>query len=288
MSNPRADVCTDATRRAGEWNGLRGPRRATARLYGLPERKRARRNRDAPTPIPPSPYPPSLLILLFDIDGTLLQGHGVGRRALEAALLSLYGQTFDTHSVPFSGKTDAQIFRELLTAAPDHGLDAAPEDHQIDALHAAYLDEMGRRLPVDPVEELPGAAALVRQLDGGEHTLGLLTGNLEPLAYGKVARIGLEATLFPFGAFGSDAEDRNALPAIAAERAAAHLGRDVAHDELVIIGDTPLDIACARAVGARVVAVATGYYDAGELAEADVVLESLEAFETDARSVLVA
>ena len=245
-------------------------------------------NRDAPAPIPPLPEPPLALILLFDIDGTLLQGHGVGRRALEAALLSIYGQTFDTRSVPFSGKTDAQIFRELLAAAPDHGLDAEPSDDQRDALRSAYLDEMGRRLPVDPVEELPGAAALVRQLDGGEHTLGLLTGNLEPLAYGKVARIGLERTLFPFGAFGSDAEDRNALPAIAADRAAAHLGRDVAHDELVIIGDTPRDIACARAVGARVVAVATGYYDADELDDADVVLESLEAFESEALRALAA
>ena len=226
------------------------------------------------------------MILLFDIDGTLLQGHGVGRRALEAALLSLYGQTFDTQDVPFSGKTDAQIFRELLAAARDHGLDAEPTAAQRDALRAAYLDEMGRRLPVDPVDELPGAAALVRQLDGGEHTLGLLTGNLEPLAYGKVARIGLEASLFPFGAFGSDDEDRNALPAIAADRAAAHLGRDVAPSELVIVGDTPRDIECARAVGARVVAVSTGYYDADALSEADVVLDSLEAFERDALPAL--
>ena len=226
------------------------------------------------------------MIFLFDIDGTLLRGHGVGRRALEAALLSLYGQTFDTSDVPFSGKTDAQIFRELLEAAPDHGLDAAPTDAQRAALQAAYLDEMGRRLPVDPVEELPGAAALVRRLGDDGHAIGLLTGNLEPLAYGKVARVGLERTVFPFGAFGSDAEDRNALPAIAADRASAHLGRDVAHGDLVVIGDTPLDIACARAVGARVVAVATGHYAADDLGDADVVLESLESFEADALDVL--
>ena len=223
------------------------------------------------------------MILLFDIDGTLLQGHGVGRRAIEAALVSLYGHAFDTSDVPFSGKTDPQIFRELLTAAPDHGLaNAAPDADQHAAFQEAYLAEMAQRLPVDPVSELPGAAALVRQLDADGHAMGLLTGNLEPLAYGKVARIGLEAELFPFGAFGSDHEDRNALPAIAAERAGAHLGRDVPHTDLVIIGDTPRDIECARAVGARAVAVATGYFSADELAEADLVLESLEAFDVGA------
>jgi phosphoglycolate phosphatase-like HAD superfamily hydrolase len=227
------------------------------------------------------------LILLFDIDGTLLQGHGVGRRALEAALLSLYGQTFDTTAIPFSGKTDPQIFREILTAAPDFGLtEATPDDRQCDAFRDAYLNEMSQRLPVDRVSELPGAATLVRQLDADGHTMGLLTGNLEPLAYGKVARIGLDAPLFPFGAFGSDHEDRNALPAIAAERAGTHLRRDVPHTDLVIIGDTPRDIECARAVGARAVAVATGYFTADELADADIVLESLEAFETDAMDVL--
>ena len=227
------------------------------------------------------------MILLFDIDGTLLQGHGVGRRALEAALLALYGQTFDTSEIPFSGKTDPQIFREILTAAPDYGLTAAaPDDDQRDAFRDAYLREMEHRLPADRVSELPGAAPLVRQLDADGHTMGLLTGNLEPLAYGKVARIGLDAPLFPFGAFGSDHEDRNALPAIAAERACAHLKRDVPHTDLVIIGDTPRDIECGRAVGARVVAVATGYFSADELADADVVLESLEAFEAEALDVL--
>ena len=227
------------------------------------------------------------MILLFDIDGTLLQGHGVGRRALEAALLSLYGQSFDTSEISFSGKTDPQIFREILAAAPDYGLtDAAPDDRQRDAFRDAYLREMDMRLPTDRVTELPGAAPLVRQLDADGHSMGLLTGNLEPLAYGKVARIGLDAPLFPFGAFGSDHEDRNALPAIAAERAGVHLQRDVPHADLVIIGDTPRDIACARAVGARAVAVTTGYYDADELAEADIVLESLEAFEAEALDVL--
>ena len=111
--------------------------------------------------------------------------------------------------------------------------------------------------------------------------MGLLTGNLEPLGYGKIARIGLGPAELPFGAFGSDAADRNALPAIAAQRASAALGREVTGADLVIIGDTPRDIACARAAGATAVAVATGRHGADELAEADVVLETLEAFSLD-------
>lgn len=111
--------------------------------------------------------------------------------------------------------------------------------------------------------------------------MGLLTGNLEPLAYLKIERINLTATELPFGAFGSDHADRNALPLVAAERASARYGRTVAPEELVIIGDTPRDIACARAVGATAVAVATGYFTTEELREADVVLDTLEAFSLD-------
>jgi phosphoglycolate phosphatase-like HAD superfamily hydrolase len=110
----------------------------------------------------------------------------------------------------------------------------------------------------------------------------MLTGNLEPLAYAKVGRIGLGESELPFGAFGSDDADRNALPAVAARRASERYGREVTTAELVVIGDTPRDIACARAAGSRVVAVTTGRYDARQLREADVVLDTLEAFSLDA------
>ena len=109
----------------------------------------------------------------------------------------------------------------------------------------------------------------------------MLTGNLEPLAYRKIERIDLSAAELPFGAFGSDHADRNTLPVIAAQRASERFGREVAHEELVIIGDTPRDIACARAVGAVAVAVATGYYSADDLREADLVLDTLEGFSLD-------
>ena len=221
-------------------------------------------------------------ILLFDIDGTLLQSHGVGRRSIETALERVLGGTFETSEIPFSGKTDRQIFREILTAAREAGLDVGDVEGVHGPFGAAYCDLMHERLPSAHVEALPGAVELVRRLASSGVPLGLLTGNLQPLAFAKVERIGLGPAEFAFGAYGSDSEDRNALPAIAIERAGRALGRGVDPADVVVIGDTPLDIACARAGGCRAVAVATGRYGVDELGEADVVLESLEAFDLEA------
>ena len=223
------------------------------------------------------------MILLFDIDGTLLHSHGVGRRTIEAALSDVFGATFDTSKIPFSGKTDRQIFRQILTAAADHNIAINDMEDGIARYGAVYRERIHAALPDARVEGLPGAVDLVHQLatTDGVH-LGLLTGNLQPLAFAKVERLGLGPAEFPFGAYGSDAEDRNALPSIAIERASAHLGRDVDPAEVAVIGDTPMDIACARAGGCVAVAVATGRSSADDLAEADVVLESLEDFRLDA------
>ena len=222
------------------------------------------------------------MLLLFDIDGTLLQSHGVGRRSIEAALEREFGARFDTSDIPFSGKTDRQIFRQILTAAAEHGIETGDVDDASESYGAAYAEIMSAALPSAHVEGLPGAVDLVRQLAADGVEMGLLTGNLEPLAYAKVGRLGLGRAEFPFGAFGSDDPDRNALPAIAVERASAHLGREVDPAEVVVIGDTPMDIACARAGGCVAVAVATGRSSVEQLGEADVVLETLEAFSLEA------
>ena len=218
------------------------------------------------------------MVLLFDIDGTLLQSHGVGRRSIEAALEAEFGRAFDTSDIPFSGKTDRQIFRQILEAAADHGVETGEPDAAAEQLMAAYADRMHAALPDAHVEGLPGAVDLVRRLATDGADMGLLTGNLQPLAFAKVERLGLGPAEFPFGAFGSDAEDRNALPAVAIGRAERHLGRTVDPAETVVIGDTPLDIACARAGGCRAVAVATGRYGRDELADADLVLDTLADF----------
>ena len=219
-------------------------------------------------------------VLLFDIDGTLYDGHGIGRTAVEATLAARAGRPVDSSAVPFSGRTDPQIFRALLA---EMDLD---EEH-LDGALAAYRDDMVARLPGARATAIPGAAEAVRRLAGAGLPVGLLTGNLEAVAYLKVEAIGLGRALFPFGAYGSDREDRNALPLVAAERAAAHLGRPVSHRELVVVGDTPLDVACARAVGAAAVAVTTGRFGADELADADLVLHSLDGLTADAVAALV-
>ena len=222
------------------------------------------------------------MVLLFDIDGTLLQSHGVGRRSIEASIVDLFDRSFDTSSITFSGKTDTQIFREILEAAEAEGFEVGEVETTASRFGATYHGHMERNLPDAHVEALPGAVDLVHRLGAEGVPMGLLTGNLQPLAYAKVARLGLGPAEFPFGSFGSDHQDRNPLPAIAAERASGHLGRPVAHEDLVVIGDTPRDIECARAVGAVAVAVATGHYGTDDLTEADVVLETLEAFDLDA------
>lgn len=223
------------------------------------------------------------MVLLFDIDGTLLQSHGVGRRSIEAALAAEFGGTFDTSETTFSGKTDRQIFRSVLTAAAaERGVEIEDMEPAIESFGADYARRMHATLPDARVVGLPGAIDLVRRLVADGASVGLLTGNLESIAFAKVGQLALGTTEFPFGAYGSDGEDRNALPAVAIERASAHLGRTVDPAEVVVVGDTPLDIACARAGGCRAVAVATGRFGADELAEADVVLDTLEAFSLDA------
>ena len=218
------------------------------------------------------------MVFLFDIDGTLLNGNGVGRRSIDAALRDLYGRSFDFSDIPFSGKTDPLIFGEILRAAPEHGLDAEDTPEQRHALTSRYEEEMHRVLPDAAVDVLDGGRELVHRFAADGTPVGLLTGNLRSMAAAKVERIDLPMSLFPFGAYGSDAEDRDHLPPVAAERAAAHLGREVPHETLVIVGDTPRDVQCAHAVGARCVAVTTGHFDADALhdAGADAVLDSLD------------
>jgi phosphoglycolate phosphatase-like HAD superfamily hydrolase len=204
--------------------------------------------------------------------------------------VDVFGATFDTSEIPFSGKTDRQIFRQALTAAADHGIEVGDPASGTDGMEGAiarfgatYRERMHATLPQAHVEALPGAVDLVHRLAATEGVhLGLLTGNLQPLAFAKVERLGLGPAEFPFGAYGSDAEDRNALPAIAIERASSYLGRPVDPAEVAVIGDTPMDIACARAGGCIAVAVATGRHPAHDLTEADVVLNTLEGFSLEA------
>lgn len=203
-------------------------------------------------------------LVLFDIDGTLLRTDGAGRRAMEGALHTVYGAAGDP-SYRYDGKTDRQIAREQMKFA---GL----ADDEIDARMTSVFDEYTRRLD----DELSRDASMAQLCDGvpplldalerhAHVTLGLLTGNIEYGARRKLQAVGLAFDRFRVNAFGSDHEERPMLPAIARERAQQHLGLSLDGQQIVIIGDTPADIACGRSLGVRAIGVATGRFTVAEL-----------------------
>jgi len=212
------------------------------------------------------------VLLLFDIDGTLLlRAYVEHRHALHAALVDVYGIE-DPAALPVTaaGRTDAEIAREILLAS---GVSATRIDERLDDFRAACCDEYAHRCPADlSAHVAPGVAELLEAIDGRDDVrLSLVTGNLEPIARLKLGRAGIGAHFPPDqGAFGSDHESRAALPRIARLRA-GHDGAAYPRERTVVIGDTPRDIACARADGLRCVAVATGPFAAEELTGADAV-----------------
>ena len=202
-------------------------------------------------------------LFLFDVDGTLVTARGAGRLAIAHALASTYGTTGPIETYDFRGKTDQRIVWDLMQTA---GLDEARIASGLAACFATYVSEL-RRLIGDGarVTIMPGVGQLVRALSARDDAVvGLLTGNIEPGARVKLAPTGLW-DLFRVGAFGSDDIERRRLPAIACDRAHRLTGRRFAFEEVTIIGDTPLDVDCARACGAVAVAVATGFHPADDL-----------------------
>jgi phosphoglycolate phosphatase-like HAD superfamily hydrolase len=219
------------------------------------------------------------VFLLFDIDGTLLAGTAplVGR-AMSAALREVHGvdtSLIRTH-IPTAGRTDGEIARAILL---DAGVSADRIDAVADRVRDRCCERSAQLLPNDLAGAvLPGVRDLLGWLAEQEDVkLGLLTGNYEPIARLKVTRAGI-GTAFPAGqgAFGSDAEDRRALPAIARRRAGT-AESPWPRRQTIVIGDTPQDVACARADGVRCVAVATGPFQSDALVDADAVVR--DAFE---------
>jgi len=208
---------------------------------------------------------PRRRLLLFDIDGTLVSCGPQGRKVFRQALLDVYGTAGDCDAYDFSGRTDPRIVLDLLIAA---GL---PEEQVLAGmprLRELYLSELERVLDRDGMELLPGVQELLESLDGRPNvTLALLTGNWEAGARIKLSRFGLNR-FFPFGAFGSDATDRDDLPPVALERAARHTGQAFRPEEALIIGDSVHDVGCARAHGIPVLGVATGRTAAKDLRRA--------------------
>lgn len=215
------------------------------------------------------------LLLLWDIDGTLLQRASREHAdALHAALVEVHGElSLDGHRIEAAGRTDGAIARDLLAAA---GLASRAIDGRADDVIVACCALYDSLCPPDlSARVAPGVVDVLALLGGRpeEFRFSLVTGNYERVARLKLARAGIGAW-FPEGqgGFGSDAEERERLPPIARLRAG-----DWPRERTVVIGDTPRDIACARADGLRVVAVATGPYGVEALADADAVVDSASA-----------
>ena len=216
-----------------------------------------------------------MLLLLFDIDGTLVTGATKAHRAaLHAALREVHGvedpEAFRP-SVDAAGRTDGEIARMILLLA---GVSAKQIDDGADAVREVCCREYARRVPYDLSHTVSAGIPelLVSLFSDAEVRRALLTGNFEPIARLKLARAGI-GKYFPSGqgAFGSDAKTALSSPAIARRRAAQD-GVPHPREQTIVIGDTPLDIACAHADGVRCVAVATGPFGVEELQEADAVV----------------
>lgn len=213
------------------------------------------------------------MLYLFDIDGTLVDTGGAGMAALKETTAEIFGDPGPP--LDLAGATDLGI----VIGIHEH-FEVEPTPANI----GRYLDLYQQRLDWNlahggyPGRVIGGSIELLEELrDRGRATLGLLTGNTAGGAASKVRHFGL-ASYFAFGAYGCDHPDRNRLGPIALRRAAAHAGREFSPEETWIIGDTPKDIACAKAIGARCLAVATGHFSAGALEAhgADRVVESLD------------
>jgi len=204
-------------------------------------------------------------LVLFDIDGTLLSADGAGKRAIRAALLEVFGTAGAIHGYSFAGRTDPEIVRDLLHA---DGLTDAEIDRGLAALWFRYVENLHAEVGSMRVRPLPGVPALVERIEraGGETVLGLLTGNIAAGARIKLDAAGLRFQRFRVGAFGSDHAARAELPPIAVERARDLTGVAFSGKEIVIVGDTPKDVACGLHLGVRTIATATGHHPVEELA----------------------
>jgi len=197
-------------------------------------------------------------LVLFDIDGTLITSRGAGRRAMRAAFERVFGTAGGIDHYDLRGRTDTHIVHDVMGA---EGWEPARVTERLDDFFEAYVGGLVAEIgDGQGVVTLRGVTAVVERLAGSaDVVLGLVTGNIEAGARIKLGPTGLWPR-FRIGAYGSDHMDRRRLPSLAARRAHALLGREFPPADVVVIGDTPHDVDCARACGAVAVAVATGQY----------------------------
>jgi phosphoglycolate phosphatase len=213
-------------------------------------------------------------LLLFDVDGTLVLTGGAGERAMNRAFAELFGITRGFEGIPMAGRTDPIIVNEALAKA---GIDASGAS--IARFRERYFARLAEEMDVPGPRKgrMPGVGRLLDALEARpDALLALLTGNYAEAARIKLGHFDLWR-YFACGAFGEDAAERSQLVEVALRRCQALGSPEVARGDVFVVGDTPLDVACARANGAKAIAVATGPYGVGQLREsgADVVFEDL-------------
>ena len=216
---------------------------------------------------------PMVRMILFDIDGTLIESDGAGAEAFERVFRSIFGVEGAAAELDFRGATDRGILGDFFKR---QGIQAS--EANFEKFYVAYVHWLEQLLIERGGRTLPGTRRLLDELADAESDalVGLLTGNVRLGAEIKLRRFGIWDH-FTTGAFGCERPARNDLAAIARERGSRLLGRELAGEEILIIGDTPKDIACGKSIGARVLAVATGAYTQEELEwhEADLVVQDL-------------
>ena len=203
-------------------------------------------------------------LVLFDIDGTLLNSGGMGRASMQRALAEVFGSPGNS-KYRYDGKTDKQIVRDTMR------LEGHTDEHidlQMETLIELYL--AGLQTGVESgnfdVRPLDGVVEILDALEARKDiVLGLLTGNVESGARVKLKAAGIDPDRFRVNAFGSDHEHRPQLPAIAQRRASENLGLEIVGERVIVIGDTPADIECGRELGAKAIAVASGHYTVEQL-----------------------
>jgi phosphoglycolate phosphatase-like HAD superfamily hydrolase len=213
-------------------------------------------------------------LVLFDIDGTLLREGIAPKLAFARALRETYDTPGPVGGFRFAGMTDPQCVVEIMRMA---GLSDGIILERREECLSRYVEHLAREMRRhDGAKLFPGVRDLLERLSGRDDAIvGLLTGNIRGGARLKLSRWNLEP-YFRFGAFGDDHEDRPTLARIALERAQSLVGRPVSGEDTTVVGDTPRDVECARAIGARAVVVATGQVAREELEAAgpDALLDS--------------
>lgn len=199
-------------------------------------------------------------VVLFDIDGTLLSTGGAGQRAMERALHTAFGLDECMHEILAAGRTDRAITLDLFR---QHGIEDAPDNRM--RFWNEYLGHLPDTLAELDGRVLPGILEVLEiLLRRGDTALGLLTGNLRQGAAVKLRHYELDHH-FQFGGYGDEHFERDDVARFALAEANRFLDRSLSPDSISVVGDTPSDVRCARAIGARAVAVATGIFSRTEL-----------------------